>query len=975
MAVSTTTRVSELARELGIDARELIQKASDNGMLLTTFSRLDEGQVKKVRELFVPRRRRAAADGPRTESKRRTETGRRTVVRRRVRAGDDNASAASEAPAEAAPTTTVRRRRSASSTTQPAASAEAPAPTEQPVEAPEAPAPAAPPPVRRPRIDVPSPAARADTLADVTGGTRVERGPTIRRARVEDLAMPDSLQPRPMHQAPAERAAGMPRARPSLPRPGDAAIKSPAEALAQHEPQAAGDVVDKSISEEGDVPGQLEDFGQAIADTKEALPSERRVPRLVRTKMPEYLVNIPKPEVQQSVIEQNRQDAIERSSVGRRGPAGRPDRGGAGPSGRTHRGKKIYDRRRDPGGMYVDDRRRGRKRGRKSSVSSGQPVTAPTKAEKRHIRIEETTTVGNLAHEMAVKGNEVIKKLFELGVMATINHTLDFETAELVAGEFGFTLENVAFNPEDLLNTPDADAEKITRSPVVTVMGHVDHGKTTLLDYIRNSRVASKEAGGITQHIGAYAVDVEGHGRVVFLDTPGHEAFTAMRARGAQVTDVIVLVVAADDGVMPQTIEAINHGRAAEVPIIVAINKIDKEGRDVERIRRELAEHNLVVEEWGGDVTAVEVSAKTGQGVDDLLETLALQNEIMELTAIADADARGVIIEARLERGRGAVATVLVQQGELSKGDFLVAGPVYGRVRAMTDHTGKQLKKAGPSTPVEVLGWQGVPAAGDECYVVESEKKAKQIVTHVADKKREKELAKSAKQSVEQLFREIEEGQTKELPIIVKADVHGSVEALRASLSDLRTDEVEVKVIHGGVGGVTESDINLAAASKATVLAFNVKAEAKGKRLADDLGVKVKQYTVIYDAIDDVIGWMEGLLEPEIEEEVIGHAEVRATFHVSKFGTIAGCYVTDGFIRRNARARIFRGEEKLWEGGIATLKRFKDDVGEVAASYECGMSFDGFNKLNVGDTVECFSFKEIKRKLDLEKTRRAGDGS
>jgi translation initiation factor IF-2 len=597
-----------------------------------------------------------------------------------------------------------------------------------------------------------------------------------------------------------------------------------------------------------------------------------------------------------------------------------------------------------------------------------------TKAEKRHLRIEDTITVANLAHQLSVKSTEVIRKLFSLGQMATINQPLDMDTVELVASEFGFTVENVGFDLDTYLQSAEeAPGHLVQRSPVVTVMGHVDHGKTSLLDAIRKTHSAAKEAGGITQHIGAYVATVPAayfadgaDRRVVFLDTPGHEAFSAMRARGAKATDVIVLVVAADDGVMPQTIEAINHAKAAKVPMIVAVNKIDKPGADLDKVRRELAEHGVMAEEWGGDTTFVEVSAKTGKGLERLLEMLALQSDIMELTANPDCDARGLVIESRLEKGRGPVATLLVQAGTLRRGQILVCGSQYCKVRAMLSDQGKPLDIAGPSTPVEVIGFDTVTNAGDEFYIVADEKKAKAIVEHRIEKVREKELLKTSRRTLEEMFQQHAQGEVKELNLIIKADVHGSAEALKAALSKIEHEEVKVRVLHSMVCGVTESDINLAATAKGYIIAFNVKPEAKGKRLADDMGVAIKQYSVIYDAIDEVTALLEGMLTPIIEEHVLGHAEVRQIFQVPKLGTIAGCNVTDGVMQRSQRLRVLRGKEILHDGDFASLRRFKDDVREVQNGYDCGVGVTNFTKFNVGDIIECYELKKIARKLKPE---------
>jgi len=783
---------------------------------------------------------------------------------------------------------------------------------------------------------------------------------------VEDLEAPPELQPKTMIQAP-EAPAPQPDAE-AAPAPAAAAVAQPAAttpARPAFPPRQRTRIVEHVVEK---LDMEVSKIGQAITNTGAApLPSQSRVPRLKRAKMPDALVNIPKPVPKPQPSQTQRPAADPRHRPATAAPA-RPGDNRRNPA----RGRKvIYDRRRDGARSFGDERRRNRKRRTKGKSAVKQVTTVAPKAEKRHLKIEDTITVSNLAHQMSVKATEVIKKLFDLGIMATINHTLDLDTVELVAAEFGFTVQNVAFDLESYLTTAEeGSVPELPRPPVVTVMGHVDHGKTTLLDRIRSARVAAREAGGITQHVGAYGVDIGKKGRVLFLDTPGHEAFTAMRARGAKATDIIVLVVAADDGVMPQTIEAINHARAAEVPIIVAINKIDKVGANIERVRRELAEQNLVVEEWGGDVTSCEISAKTGQGVDELLETLALQSEIMELSAPVECDARGLVIEARLERGRGAVATLLIQRGTLRRGSYVVAGSVFGRVRAMQDDAGKTLQEATPHTPVEVIGLGGVAVAGDEFYVAPDEKKAKAIVDHRIAKAREKEAAKTAKVTLDSMFAQMEAADTKELNIIIKADVHGSAEALKGSLNRLIHDDVKVRVLHSAVGGVTESDIQLASASGAYILAFNVKPEAKGKRLADDLGVKIQTFSVIYEAIDFAMAAMEGMLDPIVEEVVHGHAEVRAVFHIAKTGSVAGSYVTDGKIHRKSRMRLFRESELVWEGTCGSLKRFKDDVGEVGTGYECGISLAGSAKVQVGDRIECYELKRTPRKLELPKVYR-----
>lgn len=592
-------------------------------------------------------------------------------------------------------------------------------------------------------------------------------------------------------------------------------------------------------------------------------------------------------------------------------------------------------------------------------------ITVP-KASKRVIKMSEVISVGDLARIMGVKAGEVIKKLMGLGMMATINQILDVDTATLVASEFDHQVENVAFDVESALEVEHQVEESETslqpRPPVVTIMGHVDHGKTSLLDAIRSTNVTAQEAGGITQHIGAYHVQVDGRG-VTFLDTPGHEAFTAMRARGAKVTDIVVLVVAADDGVMPQTVEAINHARAAEVPIIVAINKIDKPDADMERVKRGLSEHGLMSEEWGGDATFVPVSAKTKEGIPHLLEMLLLQADILELKANPDKLARGTIIEAKLDRGRGPVATVLVQEGTLRVGDSFVCGVFHGRVRAMIDDKGQKIEVAPPSSPVEILGLQGVPQAGDSFVALTDEAKARQVAEYRHGKRRESELVKTSKISLEDLYDQIKAGDVKELRVVLKADVHGSVEALTEAMNRLSNDEVKLRVIHGSVGGITESDVLLAAASNAIVIGFNVRPEVKGATLAAQEGVDVRLYTVIYEAIADLGAAMEGLLEPTYKEQIHGRVEVREVFNIQGVGTVAGCSVTDGKIQRSSLIRLLRDQVVVHEGKLASIKRFKEDVREVSAGYECGLGIEGFQDIKKGDVIEAYERAPVIRRM------------
>jgi translation initiation factor IF-2 len=599
-------------------------------------------------------------------------------------------------------------------------------------------------------------------------------------------------------------------------------------------------------------------------------------------------------------------------------------------------------------------------------------ITMP-KASKRVVRISEVISVGDLAKAMGVKAGEVVKKLMESGMMAGINQVLDADTATLIASEFGYNVENVTFDVESAIEVGhEAGDEEVMqpRPPVITIMGHVDHGKTSLLDAVRQTNVTAGEAGGITQHIGAYMVDV--HGRwVTFLDTPGHEAFTAMRARGAKVTDIVVLVVAADDGVMPQTVEAINHARAAGVPIVVAINKIDKAEANLDRIKQELADYGLSPEDWGGDTICVPVSAKTKEGLPHLLEMLLLQADLLELKANADKPARGAIVEAKLDRGRGPVATVLVQEGMLRPGDPFVCGAHAGRVRAMIDDKGHKVTEAMPSTPVEILGLAAVPEAGSLFVVVADEATARQVAEHRSAKLREATLSKTSKVSLEDLYRQVQAGDTKELRVVIKADVQGSVEALSEALSRLSTDEVRLNVLHASVGGITESDVMLASASNAVVIGFNVRPEAKATSAAEREGVDVRLYTVIYDAINDVRDAMEGLLEPTFREKVIGRAEVREIFGIPGGGSVAGCFVTDGRILRNGSARLVRDHVVVYNGKVASLRRFKEDAREVVSGYECGIGLENYQDIKVGDIIEVYEVEQVARRLSSTSQRGA----
>jgi len=628
--------------------------------------------------------------------------------------------------------------------------------------------------------------------------------------------------------------------------------------------------------------------------------------------------------------------------------------------------RRMIKTRGDMGGGVGGWHARAGARHRQASGAAEQASFAqPSEPVVREVAVPETITVGELAHKMSVKAAEVIKALMKLGTMATINQVLDQETAMIVVEEMGHKGKLAKLDdPEAYLveSVEQHAAQPQPRPPVVTVMGHVDHGKTSLLDYIRRAKVAAGEAGGITQHIGAYHVETP-RGVVTFLDTPGHEAFTAMRARGAKVTDLVILVVAADDGVMPQTIEAINHSKAAGVPLVVAINKIDKPESNPDKVKQELLNHGVVPEEYGGDSAFVSVSAKTGQGIDELLERVLLQAEVLELKAPVDSPARGAVIEARLDKGRGPVATLLVQSGTLQRGDVVLTGAVYGRVRAMFDENGRSVQSAGPSIPVEVQGLSDVPQAGAEMVVIADERKAREIALFRQGKFRDVKLAKQQAAKLENMFEQMGEGEKKILSIVLKADVQGSQEALVHALTRLSTEEVKVNVVHSGVGGITESDVNLAMASRAVIIGFNTRADATARKLIESAGVEVRYYNIIYEAVEEIKAALSGMLAPEKKEQVIGLVDVRQVFRISKVGTVAGCYVLEGVVRRNAQVRVLRDNVVIHTGEIDSLKRFKDDVREVKAGFECGMSLKNFNDLKEGDQLEAFEVLEVARTL------------
>ena len=620
------------------------------------------------------------------------------------------------------------------------------------------------------------------------------------------------------------------------------------------------------------------------------------------------------------------------------------------------------------GGMDDDDddygfggpRRRFKKKQPKPQV-----VQQPAEKIVKEVVIPEVITVQELANRMAEKGAEVIKKLMSLGVMATINQPIDADTAQIVAEEFGHKVKRVADSDveQGLAGPEDTEEDLLPRAPVVTVMGHVDHGKTSLLDALRETNVAAKEAGGITQHIGAYQIEVAGGKKITFIDTPGHEAFSEMRARGAKVTDIVVLVVAANDGIMPQTIEAIRHAQAAEVPIVVAINKIDLPGADPMKVKTALLQHGIAVEDMGGEYLCAEVSAKKRINIDKLVDAILLQAEILDLKANPNRLAQGAVIEAKMEKGRGSVATVLVQNGTLHVGDICIAGKEWGHVRAMFNENGKKVPEAGPATPVEILGLQGTPAAGDDFVIVKDEAQAKEVTNYRIRKERDAKLVKSAKSAMEQMLDKIKSGEVKHLPVIIKADVQGSIEAIEGTIKKLSNDEVSVQILHSAVGPISDSDVTLAKASNAFIIGFNVRAIPHAHDMARQDGVDIRYYSIIYDVVDDIKKALEGMLSPELREKIIGYAEIRNVFNITGVGKVGGCMVTEGFVKRGAKVRLLRDNVVIHDGALAQLKRFKEDVKEVKSGYECGMSFENYNDIQVGDYIECYEVEEIAATL------------
>ncbi|HET6613448.1 MAG TPA: translation initiation factor IF-2 [Kofleriaceae bacterium] len=917
MTTGAKMRVYEIAREIGLPNKELIAKIRALGLEVNNhMSSLEQDDVLRVKR-SLERDRIANTVTKRLSS---------TVLRRRSRGGKAARPAASEAASLAAgevesapprtvapPVPQVRRR------PQPEVVPEPVKPKPEAAIAKAEPAPAEPPrPPEKPAPAEVAPAAAAPEAAEpepeATKPERKQAPVVVKGPRIVDL---------PGHAA-------APRPAPAKPQP--APPPSPTGAT----PQTLADVAGQARSR---FEAELE---RARAQARER--DEERDRRAREKKMSEAEQRPEgRPEVGSIInLPTTRIKITERAPSGRNAPGQGQVRG-------------LFARQNMRGGRRPDRRKKVMKKGGKSTQ-----ITTPAE-HKRVIRMEDTITVADLARNMGIKSSEVLKKLWGMGMMGTtINASIDHDTAQLLSSEFGYEVQNVAFKEAAVFDhKPDTDEDLESRSPVITVMGHVDHGKTSLLDQIRKSRITAGEAGGITQHIGAYRVPAgEGHGDLVFIDTPGHAAFTEMRARGAQITDIVVLVVAADDGAMPQTIEALNHAKDAKVNVVVAVNKIDLPNAQPERIRQQLADHGLIPEEWGGDTMYIDVSAQKGEGIDKLLDAIAVNAELLELRANPEKPAVGVVVEARLDRARGPIATVLIQEGTLRAGDIIVVGEHMGRVRALLDDRGGSVAAAGPSMPVEILGIDGVPDAGEVVNATEDEKKAKQVVEYRRQIKRKKELATTGAVSLESLMERIHEGESKELKVVVKADVHGSAEALKQALINLSTDKVAVNVIQAGVGGITETDVNFAKASGAIVVGFHVRPAGKAAKVAEKEGVEIKLYDIIYEALDEVKAAMAGLLAPVKREHGIGKAEVRETFTIPKVGVVAGSMVTEGKILRKSFLRVVRDAVQVYEGKVGSLRRFKEDTGEVAMGYECGIMVEGFNDVRVGDIIEAYEIIE-----------------
>ncbi|MBS3758905.1 MAG: translation initiation factor IF-2 [Desulfobacterales bacterium] len=909
-------RVYELARELNMTNKVLVAKLQDMDMdVKNHMSTIDEETVSKVKsELYGENRKDEVYEAKRVKPN--------VIRRRRKRASEPEPEESSgpEAPAEKAPSAQEQPEAAAPAESEPTETSEATKAAEPDETAEAAPA------------ETEAPQAVEQTAAE-----------EARRAETEETAKnseaPAEVTPEP--EIPGETE--QPREKPET-------KKKPAKAKKKRKKESPAKIIQMP-----ETPSEPE--------ASEEIPAEEEAPE-----KPEAPEKAPEEEKRER-IEPTPSETEEEAAGKKKGKRKKPAEGEKGrEAGKTKtalrrkevvEGEALYDK---SFGRGKKSRKKGKQPTPKPAAEQKPQITTP-KAIKRRIKVDDTIVIADLAKRMGIKANELIKTLMGMGMMVTVNQTIDFETANLVAAEFNFEVERAAFEEEAILKTETDDPSQMApRPPVVTIMGHVDHGKTSLLDVIRRTKVTEGESGGITQHIGAYYVELD-NGEIVFLDTPGHEAFTSMRARGAQVTDLVVLVVAADDGVMPQTIEAIDHSRAAGVPIIVAVNKIDKNNAEPDRIKREIAEKNLVPEDWGGDTIFVNVSAKQQIGIDELLEMILLQSEVLELKANPNKLAKGHVIESKLDTGRGPVATLLVQEGSLKTGDPVVCGMYYGKIRAMYNDRAQQVQSASPSYPVEIVGLSGVPMAGDEFITLSAEKDAKQVSEHRLHKQRSKDLARSSRVSLDKLYEKMMEGEVKDLNLIIKADVQGSIEALKDSLTKLSTDEVKISVIHSAAGPIRESDVSLAAVSNAIILGFNVRPSAKVIKMAEEENVDIRYYDVIYNAIKDIKDAMVGLMESKFEEKVLGRAEVREVFHVPSVGTIAGCYVTNGKIQRGLNVRLIREGIVTFDGKIGTLKRFKDDVKEVVQNYECGIRIENYNDIKVGDILETYYLEEIKPEI------------
>lgn len=958
-------RVHELAKELDITNKELIERILKLGIQVKNhMSTLNEAAVQKVRDQYAG----GAGATQKVEEKR---IG-RAVIRRRKKVAEEEelppvevAEEAAEPPAaqpEEAPATAVIEAQEVEAPQEAAPPVVLAAPAEQQPEPllPEAKLPkAAPPPT--------PPSAPAEPPLEVAREETGEPTPPEEPAEPEPEQVPqEAARLEPVEAKPTETEMPMePAAQPAQP-----------PELAQPELEEQREVAEEVEEEEEDAKAKPK---KAKKRRRKKSPKDEPA-RII--KLPDIIPQEPEEEVElppvAARIAVKEEEEIKELPRKKRPKPSEVEKEAGDRRHRGHRRREVVERE----DLYSKKqlaaqagREKIKDKGKPSLKEAAKPEPTVAKPGKRRIKVDEAITVANLAKQMGIKAGELLKKLLYLGLPANINQAIDFDTATLLAAEFDFEVESTSFEEEEILQVKEDRIEDLTlRPPVVTVMGHVDHGKTSLLDAIRHTDVIGGEAGGITQHIGAYYVKLE-NGDVVFLDTPGHEAFTSMRARGAKVTDLVILVVAADDGVMQQTVEAINHAKAANVPIIVAINKIDKPNANLERVKRELADHGLIPEEWGGDVTMVEISAKKRIGIEDLLEMVLLQSQIMELKANPSKPARGWVIEAKLDKGRGPVATILIQEGTLRAGDIYVCGVNSGRVRNMFNDRGQRLESAGPSMPVEVIGLSGVPSAGDDFIVLEDEKQAKMVAENRTLKLRERELTRSTKVTLESLYDQIKVGEVKELNVVLKTDVHGSLEAISDSLTKLSTPEVKVNLIHSATGAISETDVMLASASNAIIIGFNVRADAKVQEVAEQERVDLRYYDVIYQILNDIKDAMVGMLEPVYEENVIGRAEVRQTFHVPKIGTIAGSYVLDGRIERNAKVRVLRDQVVIYDGKLNSLKRFKDDAKEVKAGFECGIGIENFNDIKVGDILEVYKLQEIQPVLETGGESKTGSKS